>query len=67
MTVKEHKMRKRMFKEGESVLVREGEGFVPGKVHTVGWANGTYRIRVGRRILDVSMTQVRNENGGWFR
>jgi hypothetical protein len=67
MTVREHRMRARMFKEGESVLVRDGEAFVSGKVHTVGWANGSYRIKVGRRIVDVSMTQVRNENGGWYR
>jgi hypothetical protein len=67
MTVKEHRMRKIMFAEGESVLVRDGESFVPGKVHTVGWMSGSYRVRVGRRILDVSMTQVRNENGGFSR
>lgn len=67
MTVKEHRMRARMFKDGDAVLVRDGETFVAGKVHSVGWANGSYRVRVGRRILDVSMTQVRNENGGFFR
>jgi hypothetical protein len=64
MTVKEHRMRGHMHKEGEAVLVNTATGaeerrYVPGTVHTVGWENGTYRIRVGRRLHHVSMTQVR--------
>jgi hypothetical protein len=60
MTVREHRMRKIMFPENAPVLVCVNGEYVAGLVHTVGWRTGTYRIKVGRRLHHVSVTQVRN-------
>jgi hypothetical protein len=59
MTVKEHRCRAHMHKEGESVLLRLGEEMVQGVVTVVGWQTGTYKVRVGHRVYFVSLTQVK--------
>jgi hypothetical protein len=58
-TERERRVRRAMFPEGAAVLVRVDGEYVPGIVHTAGWQTGTYRIKVGRRLHFVSLTQVR--------
>lgn len=45
--------------EGDTVLVTDGPETSTGTVVVVGWRTGTFRVRVGRRIRHVSVTQVR--------
>jgi hypothetical protein len=67
MTVREQRVRKAMLPEGAKVLVRltgcaeapEQDVWTAGVVKVVGWQTGTYRIRVGRQLHHVSLTQVR--------
>lgn len=60
---REQRARAAMFPEGASVMARVENGIdaphVPAVVVTVGWFAGTYRVRAGRRLYWVSLTQVR--------